>query len=148
MMADQSLLQLEAAFSRMRRPSRRICRVVAVGRALAFSVARWRRPRSKRQFEHYNSTCSEMARVSSTSIPMYCTVLSSFWWPSKSRTARSCRSSVFGQEPYHRLGCRSCIFPLLPMCDRSRIGDLSVSMRFSRSRVCQVYIETYPACLR
>ena len=36
----------------------------------------------------YSSTCSEMAKASSTSIPTYCTVLSSFWWPSRSWTAR------------------------------------------------------------
>ena len=40
--------------------------------------------RSRRWLEGYTSVCSAISRASSTSIPRYRTVLSSFVWPSRS----------------------------------------------------------------
>ena len=52
----------------------------------ATNVDRAEHVRSARVFQ--TSTCSAIARASSTSMPRYLTVLSIFVWPSKSCTAR------------------------------------------------------------
>ena len=73
--------------------------------------------------ESYRSTCSEMARASSTSIPRYCTVLSIFLWPSRSWRRAGCPSSCKYAPPSFSSSnaCRS-------------VWDLEVTFRVGSGR--------------